>query len=107
MSMGVQYVRLSADEASLLDSNIISDGRTPTDGFYVLWNENTGFTDQGWQFAGYTTPYDVVTPEAWENDLLDGNLNTSFSTWSSTVSSFDRIDFLYYLKEHHPGCLEE
>lgn len=109
MSMGVQYVRLAADEASLLDSNVISDGRTPTGGFYVNWDTDGGFTNLGWDIGWKNNgPFFGLNQQEVQtaiDGLPDGgNLNTQFQTWEQRVP--DPIDRLDWMLNSVGGCIE-
>lgn len=108
MSMGIQYVRLSASEISTLDSTIFS-GKVPTGDHYVVWDSANGFTGHGWDvgwldggpFTGYTQQQ---IDEILDNLTSDGNLNSVFNDWSTHVP--DVATRLLWMLTHCSGCLE-
>lgn len=108
MSMGIQYVRLSASEISTLDSTF-SSGRIPTGDHYVTWDSDNGFTGHGWDI-GWTDggPFTGHTQQEIDDILGDltseGNLNSIFNNWSTYVPEVE--DRLRWLLMYCSGCLE-
>lgn len=81
-----------------------SSGRTPTGGVYVLWSRTNGYTGQGWELTIPDSPSYGLTQEDIDEDLLDDNLNTTFSTWATRVPDINaRLTWLLTLPD---GCKE-
>ena len=77
-----------------------SGGRTPTGGVYVLWDRSSGFTGTGWHANIDNSPHDGFTQAQFEEDMLDGNLNDMFGTWSDRVPDINsRLQWLMALSD--------
>ena len=77
-----------------------SGGRTPTGGVYVLWDVNRGFTGTGWGENLENSPYYDFTEEQFDADMVDGNLNDMFGSWSNRVPDINsRLQWLMALPD--------
>lgn len=80
--------------------NTPSDGRTPTGGYVVLWETDSGFTGAGWYFDDARSPaYSYQTAAKVVEEITNkGNLNLMFQKWSATVG--EKLDFMAMLSEN-------
>lgn len=81
-----------------------SGGRTPTGGVYVLWDDTKGFTGTGWHEHSENSPHYNFTEEQFDADMVDGNLNDMFGSWSERVPDIDKR--LQWLLALPAGCKE-
>lgn len=117
MSMGNEYVKVDAT-ALRSGNNLTSspeEGKEPTNGVFVLWTSDTGFTGTGWHAGtNYSNPesdspfYGMTSDNirlAIDNLETGGNLNAVFTSWKDRVPSLSaRSAWIGTLPD---SCLEE
>lgn len=106
--MGQEYVEITANAIETKNARAGSGGdQTITEGFFVTWNPESGFTGQGWD-TGAGSPIYGLAEEAWQSDMSDGNLNDTFASWEKRVPDvWDRLDWIRALQGKNPSCAIE
>lgn len=79
--LAITYEEVLAKRASI-GGYAQDSGRYPTNGVLVTWTLNGGFTGQGWDEEDWRSPKNFVSDAEWEEDIADGNLNTTFARWT-------------------------
>ena len=111
--MGQEYVRIKAVAINTLDAGNGSDNQQQVveQGFLVVWSPTGGFTGLGWTPSGleetHSPLYNISEAER-EQDMTDGNLNTTFSSWATRVTDpYQRYDWISGLNSLNSDCVIE
>lgn len=107
-----EYVRVIANTAD--SSNDVPSTGWTTEGKYVFWDENTGFTGNGWFQTVVTWGETINGPlHGMTNDDIRkyinnyGDLTQKFEEWHNdpTITDLDRSNWVNYLENKATACV--
>ncbi|HIV25164.1 MAG TPA: hypothetical protein IAB71_05160 [Candidatus Scatomonas pullistercoris] len=115
--MGYEYVKVEGRVANEGIATYANDsGRYEEGGYLVRWNEDEGFSGQGWKPKGSIIFFETIvqiteemspaysyTQEQIKTEIeTQGNLNTMFNKWPTNVSSDARYAWVLFMEDR--GC---
>lgn len=106
------YVRVLADPSA--PSNEVPSGQYTTEGKYVYWDDNSGFTGQEWYqtvdhvFGDARGPlYGMSDTEIEEYLDTYPDLTEKFREWNNnpSITDTERSNWINYVENMAPGCV--